>query len=208
MMVSRFGSSGDASFCDFQDGVDVIKWKLYGKNKAFNIMQDAACKIQAFWRGCIARAATTKKIQRLIDDITAFRKLEAEYRKRDAEDRRNYELERNTSDNSSEQDVPAKSVCRLLAQSGLSCRRKKSKPWRISTQDSGSEERIVNVVTPTRKTTKITDTLGAEFRVSDDRYLIRSVEDDTRGYRRYRRNIHGKNKSRPWRDDTNVFDAF
>ena len=208
MMVSRFGSSGDASICDFQDGVDVIKWKLYGKNQAFNIMQDAACKIQALWRGCIARVETTKKIQRLIDDITAFRKLEAEYRKQDAENQRNNELGHKTSENSSEEDVQAKSGSCLLAQSGFASRRKKSKPWRISTEDSGSAERMVNVVTPTRKSSSVRGTMEAGFRVNDDRSLFRSLEDDTRGYRRYRTNIHGRNKTRPWRDDTNVFDAF
>ncbi len=227
MTISRFGPSYDANTRDFHDGVDVIRWKLYGKNRAFDIMHDAACTIQALWRGCIARAATTKKIQRLIDDITAFQQLEAEYRRRDAEDRRHYQLEHISSDDSKE-NVQATSYSLLRIQSGLARRRKKSKPWQIATKDngneerivavvtptremsneSGSEERMVNVVTPNRKTSRVRDKMESEFLVNDDCGLFRSMEDDTRGYQRYRTNIHGKNKTRPWRDDTNVFDAF
>lgn len=227
MVVSRFGSSGDASTRDFHDGVDVIRWKLYGKNKAFDIMHDAACTIQALWRGCIARAATTQMIQHLIDDITAFRQLEAEYRRKDAEDRRQYQLE-HTSNDDSKDDVEAKNESCPHAQSGLARRRKKSKPWQIATkdngsdekmigvvtpprkvsEDSGNEETMVSVVTPTRKTVRFRETMEVEFLGSEDIGFFKSLEDDTRGYRRYRTNIHGKNKTRPWRDDTNVFDAF
>ena len=65
---------------------DVLQWKLYGKNEEFRIKHEAATTIQSFWRGCFSRAKTSAKIDTLIEDIVAFRKLEAEYKKRDKEE--------------------------------------------------------------------------------------------------------------------------
>ena len=44
--------------------------------------------------------------------------------------------------------------------------------------------------------------------INPDSDILEPVDDGSRGYRRYRSNLHGKNKTRPWRDDTSVFDAY
>jgi len=77
--------------------------------------------------------------------------------------------------------------------------------------DNG-DDRMTKLDTPTRNVSRIREKEEEEEeeplttnRVSGQ---LGSVDDGTRGYRRYRTNIHGKNKTRPWRDDTNAFDAY
>jgi hypothetical protein len=53
------------------------------------------------------------------------------------------------------------------------------------------------------------DTMGKALNFPEE-YLNESVtvEPGGRGYNRYRSSAAGRNKTRPWRDDTNVFDAY
>ena len=206
MAFLRFRSSAKATSesnetnCVVKD-VDALRWKLYGKNKAFHIIQDiaenAATKIQAFWRGSISRAATSEKIQDLIEDITTLRKLEAENQKWDKEDHRKQpERETLNSDQKEEDDE------------GFGRQSKKIRPWQTF-NEGDREHRMANVVTPTRTMSRARKEEEEHSVESDDFMdLFESAEGDTRGYSRYRTNINGKNKTRPWRDDTNVFDAY
>ena len=190
MTFSSFASSTNEDNYDEND-VDVIRWKLYGKNKAFVIIYNAATKIQAFWRGCSSRAKTSIKIQNMIEDITALRKLEAEYKKRDEEEHRKYQQDHDPNRDQKEEND-----------------KNRNKPWRTATEDDDSDGRMANLVTPTKEISRVRkeeEEQSEENHVDD---LLESADGDTRGYRRYRTNIHGKNKTRPWRDDTNVFDAY
>merc|ERR1712025_212272 len=107
----------------------------------FRIMHEAAVTIQSFWRGCFSRAMTSTMIQTLIEDITAFRKLEAEYKKRDEEYQRNQQQPRMQDpdpdeENGSDDDKQHNSG--LTDNTRLARRNKKNKPWQVSTKDDAS----------------------------------------------------------------------
>jgi hypothetical protein len=197
------------------DEVDALRWKFYGKNEEFRIMHDAATTIQAFWRGCSARTMTSAMIQDLIEEIMAFRKLEAEYKRLDEEERRKRQ-EEELQDHDEKYETAANDVEQNSGLNGhvrLARRKGKNKPWqKISTEADDFDDRIHSLATPTRNLSRVKDTEEEDEESSttnDVGGLLKSVHDDgVRGYRRYKTNIHGKNKSRPWRDDTNVFDAF
>lgn len=75
-----------------------LKWKLYGKNVHFEIVQESITRIQAFVRGCLCRAWTSDLIESTIKDILTFREAEAKYadedRKREGQ-RQKMQLNRN-----------------------------------------------------------------------------------------------------------------
>lgn len=227
------------------DDVDGLLWKLYGKNEEFRIMHDAAVTIQSFWRGCSSRTITSSKIQNMIEDIIALRKLEAEYRRRDKEEHIKQQeqhdetycqehhkisnngyfysdrivrtrLERRKSRHkpwrlSTEDTDYKKRITPVITLTNrLERRKNQNKPWRLSTEDTDRKKRINSVVTPT-KSSSLRD------REQDDKEaltanhtnnFLESADTNNRGYQRYRVHMHGKNKTRPWRDDTSVFDAY
>jgi len=139
----------------------------------------------------------------MIEDIMASRKLEAEYKKRDEEER-----QRHLKDHlrvNGEESGEEKGVCGSSndGHEGPSRQDFKNKPWRSAKKDDDLDDRLNTLVSPLQPHSSTAE--GGEEQTSDQSTL---VEDGGRGYRRYRTNIHGKNKTRPWRDDTNVFDAY
>jgi len=197
------------------DDADALRWKLYGKNEEFRIMHDAATTIQSFWRGCFSRTTTSAKIQTLIEDIMASRELEAEYKKRDEEEHQiqqqqyvqnyDHDPEEDNGNNDDKHDS-----C-LTGHLGLARRNIKKKPWRMLTEDNDCDDcddRIITLVTSSRKVSSVREEEEESWTTNHISDLLESADDDNRGYRRYRTNIHGKNKTRPWRDDTSVFDAY
>jgi len=207
--VGEFGTS---------DEVDALRWKLFGKNEEFRIMHEAATTIQAFWRGCFSRDMTSEKIESLIEDIMAFRKLEAEYKKRDEEEMRKKQRgidnacvldhENGDSDDKYDHDISG--------HIGSVSRTNKNKPWRRVTERGVKGDELTILSTTSRHISEVVEVDEEEAeREEENIWIINhvsarsiSVDNETRGYRRYRTNIHRKNKTRPWRDDTNVFDAY
>lgn len=64
-----------------------LKWKLYGKNLHFEIIQESVVKIQSFVRGCLCRIRTTDIIDSKIDDIVTRRVTMARYAEEDKKNR-------------------------------------------------------------------------------------------------------------------------
>lgn len=207
-------SSSHVGIHDFDvepaDAVDALRCKLLGKNEQFRIMHDAATTIQSFWRGCVSRTITSAKIQSLIEDITSLRELEAEYKKRDEEEHRKQQqrLDRNDGPKEQNSNKDANNDSVLTGHDALARPSKKNKPWRTRREDDGCGDRISALIAPDRKMSKITEVEEEPLPTNHVSGLLESIDYGTRGYRRYRTNIHGKNKTRPWRDDTNVFDAY
>ena len=62
---SQTTRSSEVALLDVTD----IKWKLYGKNVHFTMVQEAVVKIQAFARGALARTRMTERIQERIQQL-------------------------------------------------------------------------------------------------------------------------------------------
>mmetsp|Transcript_24321 Transcript_24321/g.57245 ORF Transcript_24321/g.57245 Transcript_24321/m.57245 type:complete len:244 (+) Transcript_24321:134-865(+) len=215
---SHTGGSNDEEF-GISDEVDALRWKLFGKNEEFRIMHDAAITIQSFWRGCFSRARTSEKIESLIEDIVAFQELEARYKRKYEE-----EIQQQRQENEKDRDLDNKGSDGddkhdpyISSGSAGSVRRKeKNKPWRMLSESGKRGDEVSVVSMSSSNLSKVT---GAEEKepLREEGYTwttnhvstrLLSMDDETRGYRRYKTNIHGRNKSRPWRDDTNLFDAY
>jgi hypothetical protein len=284
-----------------------IKWKLYGKNEHFSIMQEAVVKIQAFVRGCMSRAKTSEMIQELIDGILSYREVVTKYAAEDEARVKKQQLGFKTSEKEEEDETVLNQAKEI---SNTSPRRfsalTENKPWlhpdnkytpsgtpievalkeqlnildfedipwsekmrskmqecqndgsSLPREPSNSNDKdggynhkagalssvprseLVHVTLKERakfwkgegspkssgkseqdqrnlnssglpKTASVAGENDTEIDVMfPEEYLEESVtvEPGGRGYHRYRTGAAGRNKRRPWRDDTNVFDAY
>jgi hypothetical protein len=71
-------TTSNAAVRHLMDTTD-LKWKLYGKNLHFEIIQESIITIQSFVRGCMGRSYCTKLIESKIQDILSYRTMVAQY---------------------------------------------------------------------------------------------------------------------------------
>lgn len=300
-------SANDLALLDVTD----MKWKLFGKNEHFAIVQEAVVKIQAFVRGSLSRGKTSDMIQELIDGILSYQEIVAKYAAEDEERVRKQQLGlerkgegknvkgtdengRGTFDYQVEGKrssierrpwscdyVPSGSSIELKLKERLnileSTTVKGQRPWIrkahttpyhkpaedtigegiIEAEDLNTSQAtrveqmkvswspqslpqklestehytdapidMVEFILPSNDLQEQVNKLDLEDDLDqvdqtnvDDAvqavsfpeiYLQESVaqEPGGKGYHRYRSSASGRNKRRPWRDDTNVFDAF